>query len=378
MLFYEGHHPLAAYCLLAGRVKVYRVSADGQHRILRLQPGGAGHPTTVSEFASWGQPGGQGGLLQDEGFQPSALVAYRNGSVLVGGEATGKVLRLRDGLVDLLPGLEEPLGSKPFLLELADGSILGTSRDRDSILRVAGNGEVHLFAGYVPEDEETQPEHPFNWRGLNMGGLCLGRDGSVLVQVGSPRGTENPLGPSVVRIGDGAISLVAGPQPSLAQREGELPLLWPFYRGACPVLPVESSHFPALPPGSSVIAAELTDGTLLFSSLKGIMLISPADALQTTLEQMVERGKAALNQGRSADWQAVKHELEALSQPFEATLAAVSKEGGHGRLTRKKGPALYKDLVQHIAGFANHPMERLRARLALMELQGMERLLAPD
>jgi len=36
ILYYEGHHPLTAYCLLSGQVKVYRVLADGRPQILHL------------------------------------------------------------------------------------------------------------------------------------------------------------------------------------------------------------------------------------------------------------------------------------------------------------------------------------------------------
>lgn len=36
ILFYEGHRPLAAYCLLSGQMKVYKTLPGGGHRILRL------------------------------------------------------------------------------------------------------------------------------------------------------------------------------------------------------------------------------------------------------------------------------------------------------------------------------------------------------
>jgi CRP/FNR family transcriptional regulator len=53
ILYYEGHHPLAAYCLLAGQVKVYRALADGQHRILRLAGPGdlLGHESLLKKDA---------------------------------------------------------------------------------------------------------------------------------------------------------------------------------------------------------------------------------------------------------------------------------------------------------------------------------------
>ena len=36
VLYYEGHHPTAAYCLLSGQVKVYKTLRAGAHRIQRL------------------------------------------------------------------------------------------------------------------------------------------------------------------------------------------------------------------------------------------------------------------------------------------------------------------------------------------------------
>lgn len=36
ILYYEGHHPMAAYCLLSGQIKVYKILPIGGHRIQRL------------------------------------------------------------------------------------------------------------------------------------------------------------------------------------------------------------------------------------------------------------------------------------------------------------------------------------------------------
>lgn len=36
VLYYEGHHPMAAFCLLSGRIKVYKTLRFGGHRIQRL------------------------------------------------------------------------------------------------------------------------------------------------------------------------------------------------------------------------------------------------------------------------------------------------------------------------------------------------------
>jgi len=53
VLYYEGHHPLAAYCLLSGQVKVYRILAGGQRRILRLAGPGdlLGHESLLKKDA---------------------------------------------------------------------------------------------------------------------------------------------------------------------------------------------------------------------------------------------------------------------------------------------------------------------------------------
>ena len=336
--------------------------ADNRKRILRLLPGGPGQPTTVSEMASWERPGGQGGDLADTSFSVATMVECRDGSVLAGDVTTGKVLRFHEGRIDPFPGLTTQLGARPLLLNLPDGSILGTGIKCGLILRVGVDGTISRFAGPDLGPEQPRPEHTFDWTGFNIMGLCLGRDGSVLVTV---MGNQRL---SVVRIGDHGLSLVAGPQPA-------------------PALTEEPNYFEQVPKGTEALSAELADGTLVFIGWTGIALISPVDALQTTLEELVVRGRAALAQGKPAEWREVEQKLRQLCQPIEANLAALNREGRQGRLSLpdkpiagsaqppEAGPALYKDLVTHIAGFANHPMERLRARLALRELRALQKAL---
>ena len=318
--------------------------ADRKSRILRLQPGGPGQPTTVSEIAEWRRTGEITNTLLEGHGVASTVLACRDGSVLVGTMDTGGFARFRDGKSSFVPGLPYPLGRNPLFLERADGSIRASSLDRMSILRAATDGTSSVYAGGA----EAKPGLGFARDGWPIYGMCLGRDQSVLVTIAH-------LGEvAVLRIREGGINLVAGPQPATR-------------------LTQEANYFPEVPKGLYSLKGELADGTLVFAGRTGITLISPADALQTILEQLVERGRAALKEGRAADWQAVDQELRLLAQPLEATLATVSKEGGQGGITPDKGPALSKELLQHIAGFTNGPLERFRALLALRELRALQK-----
>jgi CRP/FNR family transcriptional regulator len=53
VLFYEGHHPLAAYCLLSGQVKVYKTLSGCKRQVLHLASSGdfLGHESLLRRDA---------------------------------------------------------------------------------------------------------------------------------------------------------------------------------------------------------------------------------------------------------------------------------------------------------------------------------------
>ena len=53
ILYYEGHHPMSAYCLLSGQIKVYKTLRVGGHRIQRLAARGdlLGHECLLKKEA---------------------------------------------------------------------------------------------------------------------------------------------------------------------------------------------------------------------------------------------------------------------------------------------------------------------------------------
>ena len=130
----------------------------------------------------------------------------------------------------------------------------------------------------------------------------------------------------------------------------------------------------------------LADGSVILGSASlGLQLLSPLDALQERLEQLVEQGKTAVQAGDLAGFRQVELELAYLCAPSVRSFAAVNHAAhDQGRLEARK-PAdpdhgrpqavplvpVIKDLMlRHVHGYAERSLgELLRARLALRELR---------
>ena len=341
--------------LIAGDSGVFRIRTTPK----------AGEPT-VSLFVGPGTPMIRPASAHAENLNPvsaAGILELKDGSVLIADAAASRVVRVRGKAISVFAGTGErgttidhssgphtQLTDPGGLAELADGSILiadnvgldiGGNQYAGRILRVHKNGSVTEFVG-----TGEGAEHP--GRLANPGPLAVLPDGSVLVGCND----------AVLRIHDETISLFYG---NVGHDE----------------YPLDHTYLP-LPDGTptnsgsmrSLVA--LDDGSVLMAHFSdGVILVSPPDMLQARLEEMVNRGKGALSEGRQSDFEGIERDLSLLALPSRETLRAVNREGKEDRISGK--PAIPKVLVEMIHKFADQFAEQFRASLALKELQAFKR-----
>jgi len=339
-------------------------------RVLRIRTRPQAGEATVSVFAGNGMPavfagkGFQDGAIDPDSALGTALgrvtsmVQERDGSVLIADGIYHRVLRIRpDGTVGVAAGaggyggrihpgsgpltqLTVPVG----LAVLDDDSILIADHYTHRVLRVRADA-VTVYAG-----SEPGAEHPVELQ--LRGSMAVFPDRSVWLlenQVGGMR---------VLRIRPEGVSLMGGLDL------GHIP----HDPGYCPGLADPSIGF-----AHSFLP--LRDGSVVISSSqKGLLLLSPADALQARLEALVDQGKAAVRAEYLPAYRQAERDLAYLCAPGSRALRAINRAAHDlGRLEppdREPRLHLVADLVklvQHYAGPGG--VERLRAQLALKELR---------
>ena len=213
------------------------------------------------------------------------------------------------------------------------------------MLRIDRLGGVTVYAGPprpLSAQHVVNPEYPTAQ--FNPINLAQDLDGSVLVLDCKTRG-------HLFRLNNGVTFLLAGTNDN-----------------NYPLDPQYLPHADLAPKLGGM--AVLEDGSILFSSMHGLRLLSPADALQGVLERLVEAGKTAARNHHLTEYQGVKRDLELLCEDSARTLRAVNREGRNGRLGASGlRPALYADVMTLVLAHATQrPVEKWRARMALMEL----------
>ena len=347
---------------------------QGGFQVLRIrtrpQPGQA----TVSVFAGNGQVHGPivagSALASPLGFI-GAMAQERDGSVLLV-EGFRRILRVRpDATIEVVasstgigtsqlapgPGLRIQLSHPCAVTALADASILVSDRGNHQVLRIR-SGAVTVQAGSGPGAEQPLSGRP--------GAISAHPDGSVWL---------------VEHAGFAAYRLLRGTTTGVTLLGGNAP--------AQAGLDLDPRFVPGLgdqdEEGFSCLTS-LADGSVILGSASlGLQLLSPLDALQERLEQLVEQGKTAVQAGDLAGFRQVELELAYLCAPSVRSFAAVNHAAhDQGRLEARK-PAdpdhgrpqavplvpVIKDLMlRHVHGYAERSLgELLRARLALRELR---------
>jgi hypothetical protein len=391
--------------------------ADSQrNRVLRLRKG------VISVFAGTGEA--EPRIDPDSPLRtslpgPSNLLALRDGSVLVAC-LTGVVrirTRARQGraIVSRFVGTGKPVrasdsGSDPRMVlwqvtamaEERDGSVLIADALGPRVFRVHPDRTVDVFAGRGIPGALIDPGPGSLGQLRTAGGLAVMKDDSVLV-LDTQRNR-------VLRIREGRVTVFAGQDPGA---EHPMALAWPITVTTLPdqsvwlldgdplgyariqriteqgvsqlVGPeadgpgIDPVHgFPGLGirlPNAGSIWAALRDGSVVLASApQGLLLLSPADALQARLEALVNRGKAAVRAQDLADYRQAELELAYLCEPGKRAMGAVNHAAHQSNRLEPSdlapGLHLHADLMGIVSGYAdNNDAERLRAQLALKELR---------
>jgi len=350
----------------------HNVGKGGASVVVRIHPGLLPQAAAFSVFAG----NGKNGWVIDPASAPgtslgqvTSMVQERDGSVLLAELHANRVLRIGpDGQVRVLAGtgiagdLVDPasggntqLSDPQGLAVLADGSVL--IADQRRVLRVR-NHAVTVYAGAAPIAEHAiELRSPRAIAVLPDGSVCLLDHGLAgecarLLRI-TAQGVSQMAGPNL-----GGVTLEPGYRPD--GNEGDLTFC------------------------ASMIA--LRDGSLVLGpGLHGVLLFSPADALQTRLEALVDQGKAAVRAMADPDQAAVRAEklqaygraeleLTCLTVPSSNLLRAVNRSARDQ--LRLEPPDLEPSLhlvprlVQMVSEYANSDVaERWRAQLALKELR---------
>jgi len=393
-----------------------------QHRILRLEDG------VLTVFAGTGQPGiriNPDAPLQTRLGYPMSLLVLRDQSVLVSTRddnfSDDRVLRIRtrpqagEATVSVFAGngtgkrvidpgsaLATGLGRVASMAQERDGSVLLSDATTRRVLRVRPDRTVEVVAGTGVRGQDihtasgplTQLDYPR--------GLAVLEDDSILL--------ADKLANRVLRIRPGAVTVYAGawsdpehliqldapiaiavlPDRSvclLEHRWHELTIRLLRFRpegvslmagpnlggvdldpGYCPGLEAPSY-------GTAEWLLPLRDGSVVIGPVdRGLLLLSPADALQARLEALVDQGKAAVRAENLPAYRQAERDLAYLCAPGSRALRA-SNRAAHdlGRLEPSDlEPRLHliADLVKVVQGYAGlGGAERLRAQLALKELR---------
>ena len=405
---------------------------SASNRVLRLRHG------VISVFAGNGQAEGPldpNSPTNSALNAPSSLLVLRDGSVLIARDPPAAmvgvdVVRIRtrprqgEAIVSRFAGngglqgaiaphsaLDTEIAWVGGMAEERDGSVLVSDPRNNRVLRVHPNATVEVVAGTGIRGDHIDPAQGPRTQLFNPNGLAVLEDDSVLVaDTGNHR---------VLRVRPDSVTIFAGTAP-----EAEHPV--PFDRPvALTVLPDQSVwllechlHEPSdrllritgaevgmlAGPADGAIAADpdhgypglrietlpssnmwtaLRDGSVVIGSTsRGMLLLSPADALQALLEDLVHRGKAAVRIQNLAEYRRVELDLAYLSAPGQRALSAVNR-AAYQQPSRLEPPDLQPrlhligDLVRIVRGYADsNGAERLRAQLALRELRKfkMERL----
>ena len=338
--------------LIAGR------DPEGRERILRLRPQPKPGEPWVSPFAGGPGQAGEGTAPGLELQHVAAMAEAPDGSVLVCDDWGSRVLRVDpDGTARVVAGtgidgrrLDPSSGlltqlSDPMAVAVReDASILIADTDNHRVLQVWPD-RVAVLAGLAPD-----AVHPVALHAPSA--IALLPDQSLWVLDQARPGEAQRL----LRITPAGVSQLAGPDT-----EG---LLQDPHGYQDRRLEASSIH--------RLLA--LQDGSVLVGAEQGILLLSPADALQARLEHLVDQGRDAI---RAANRTAYRHVVTALAHlcvPTPAALRALNRaarDQGHppwaGLPWRLQPPT---PLVELIHGWAAHGGgEQLRAQLALKELK---------
>jgi hypothetical protein len=341
--------------LLALRDGSLLIVDTAARRVLRLRLAHGLDPAEVAVVASTGA--GEDAPVPDA-LDPNTLAVVNgmteleDGSILVSDKLKNRILMIKAGVVSVWNSGVDRNGS---LGRLKDGSVLIAPETWQPIERVSPAGTLTIFAGgrySGPNFSQAPSEYPLALPKIK--GLTVASDGSVLVSV-----KDFDLGEDgIFRLKDGLATLLLGDKWSMTY-----PLDRAFHRGSSPTL--TPGPIPVLP-----------DGSLLLPYQKGVWLFSPNGAFQEMLEQVVEQGKAAARAGHQADYRAAVVQLTNLTKPVQANLRTLNREGREDRL-KGNGPAIIADLVRSIREYADNPGEHFRARLALADLKAYKASLAP-
>ena len=400
-----------------------------RHRILRLREG------RITVFAGNGEPGSRidpDAPLGTALGRPRVLLVLRDQSVLVSHEWARQpgpngevVVRIRTrprpgeptvslfagnrqarGAVDPASALRTPIRCVGDLAEEPDGAILLSDYDNHRVLRVRTDGTVETVAGTgVPgrglapaSGPATQLNHPHALVALKDGSVLIAdtqntrilrvRQGAVTVYAGQAPGAEHPMPLAYVQalsaLPDGSVAMMERGWDDWVHRMSYR--LVHFTTGRASLiagrdlgnLPLDPQHCPGLALHSAsdhVSLAPLGDGSLVIGLAPfGLRLLSPPDALQTTLEELVTQGKAAVQAGDLAAYRRAALALAYLCAPASQALRAADHAAHDlGRLEPRALEArlhLPPELVKAIQDQAEpHWTERLRAQLALRELR---------